>query len=116
MKSKIDKLSALKFVGKSLDTKELSELLSNSLGIFKKDLEFYQSLEKIYWLVENSTKLSVELEIAARENDFDENTMGNGYWSFIHSYSAIEEKVLKICKQLTKNRDKFLFKKKFYVK
>lgn len=115
MKSKIDKLSALKFVAKSLDTQELSQRISENLTLFKGS-DFYQLLEKIYWQVENSTKLSAELEIAAYENDFDNNTIGNGYWSFIHSYNAVESNVLKICKQLSKNREKFLFKKKFYVK
>lgn len=115
MKSKSDKLGALKFVGKSVDIKELSEHISDNLKLFK-ETEFFTLLEKIYWQVESCAKLSVELEIAAHENDFDKNAAGNGYWSFIHNYNAAIKIVSKICKQLTKNRDKLLFNKKFYVK
>lgn len=115
MKSKSHKLSALKFVGKSVDIKELSELIRENLKLFK-DTEFYPLLEKFYWQLESSAKLSIELEVAAQENDFDKNVTGNGYWSFIHNYNAAIKVVSKICKQLRKNRDKLLFNKKFYVK
>ena len=115
MKSKSDKLNALKFIGRSVDTKELNDQISENLKLFN-NTEFYPLLEKIYWQVECSEKISVELEVAAHENDFDKNTAGNGYWSFILNYNAAIKKVSKICKQLTRNRDKLLFNKKFYVK
>lgn len=115
MKHKSDKLSALKFVPKPIDFKEIQETIGENLAIFK-DSEIFLVLEKIYYVVDSSEKLSSELESAAREYDFDENTHGNGYWSLNFNLNAALKNVLKICKQMTKKRDKLLFNKKNYVK
>jgi hypothetical protein len=115
MKHKSDKLSALKFVPNQIDFKEVNENIEENLKIFK-NCELFSIIEKIYYVVNNSEKLSGELENAAHENDFDENTHGNGYWSLICNLSAALKNVLKICKQMTKKRDKLLFNKKVYVK
>lgn len=115
MKSKAEKFSALKFTPESVDVTELCGKIDENLKFFK-NTELFLILEKIYWLVENSAKLSVELEVAAHECDFDTNSAGNGYWAFIHSYNAASEILMKICKKLALNREKVLFKKKFYVK
>lgn len=115
MKHKSDKLSALKFIPKPIDSKDVNEKIEENLKIFKGS-ELYSTLEKIYYEVEKSGKISCDLEGAARENDYDEHTYGNGYWSLICNQTAALKNVLKICKQLSKKRDKILFKKKVYIK
>lgn len=115
MKSKIEKFNALKFTPKSVDVFELCEKIDENLKFFK-NTELFPILEKIYWLVENSAKLSVELEVAAHECDFDENSAGNGFWAFIHSLNAAAEILMKKCKKLATNREKVLFNKKSHVK
>jgi hypothetical protein len=115
MKSKMEKFSVLKYTPKSANLSELCEKIDENLKFFK-NTEIFLILEKIYWLVENSEKLSVELEVAAHECDFDTNSAGNGFWAFIHCFNTASEILMKICKKLSTNREKVLTKKKFYVK
>ncbi|XP_075166336.1 hormone-sensitive lipase [Haematobia irritans] len=60
--------------------------------------------------------LTREIEEFASRYDFDANTPGNGYRSFISVVDSCIEYGLSICKNLTSSRSTLFFRKKSYMK
>ena len=118
MKSKIeDKFARLKFIPPTFDVEHLQTNVFDNYNYFcthknPESSQLASALQKLNVNLEKLSVLKVILENHAREFDYDENTPGNGFWSYIHNFGCAVKNVRKICKQLTKNRDKMLFKKK----
>lgn len=53
---------------------------------------------------------------AAPSYDFDENTPGNGYASFVSVVDACIRHGVKLCKQVCINRDSFFFRASYYMR
>jgi len=63
-----------------------------------------------------ANRLVLQIEAFAHEYDFDEQTPGNGYRSFIYVTNACITHGVGICQQLTATRSAMFFRKKFYMK
>ncbi|XP_070068562.1 hormone-sensitive lipase [Drosophila takahashii] len=63
-----------------------------------------------------ANRLVQQIEAFAHEYDFDEQTPGNGYRSFIYVTNACITHGIGICQQLTATRSTMFFRKKFYMK
>ncbi|KAL7041373.1 hypothetical protein ACKWTF_000748 [Chironomus riparius] len=118
MKSKIeDKFARLKFVPPTFEVEHLQTNVFDNYNYFcthknPESSQLASALQKLNVNLEKLSVLKVILESRAREFDYDENTPGNGFWSYIHNFGCAVKIVRKICNQLTKNRDKMLFNKK----
>lgn len=65
----------------------------------------------------NKTQILInQIDSFCHEYDLDEHTIGNGYRSFIALYGSALKHSSKIVKSVSKNRGKWLFRKKFYLK
>lgn len=78
--------------------------------------EFDGLFRKICDLVESSMKTVKKIEKFAGLYDFDEQTPGNGYWSFVFIYEAAMSHTLSVCEDLVKKRDSWRFQRRSYVK
>lgn len=56
------------------------------------------------------------VRVAAPSYDYDENTPGNGYASFVSVVDACICHGVKLCKQVCINRDSFFFRASFYMR
>lgn len=63
-----------------------------------------------------ANRLVVQIQAFAHEYDFDEQTPGNGYRSFIYVTNACISHGSNICRQLLAFRSTLFFRKKFYMK
>lgn len=57
-----------------------------------------------------------ELRNVCHLYDFDPSVPGNGYRSFVSVVDTFIAYCIKICNQITANRDSFFFRKTFYAK
>lgn len=57
-----------------------------------------------------------EIEGFAALYDFSETSPGNGYRSFIYVYNAALNRAKDVCILIQKNRERLLFRKRFYEK
>lgn len=100
---------------------ELAKLASDNLEFFgdsvpARDFKFSLNFQN---LLENIKKLEPvirRIEKFAADYDFDENTRGNGYHSFVYVYNSAVRRLLKICKNVKINRGKIFFNKTCYKK
>jgi len=122
MKSKIEyKFARLKFVPPTFEVEHLRANVLDNYNYFcshknPESSQLSSALQKMTVNLEKLSDLKTILESRAREYDYDENTPGNGFWSYIHNFGCVVKNVRKTCKQLTKNREKMLFSKKSYSK
>lgn len=99
----------------------LIKLCNDNQEYFNKDTsengsKLHSNFAKIVEIVEKSTKILNEIESFAAEYDFDENTPGNGYRSFIFIFKAAVKHTENACKYIVENRGKFLFRKSVNAK
>lgn len=119
---KIKTFAKLKFIPQSNEQLEyLRENVYHNIEYFKaqkntESTQLVENLEQLEINLENTVKILKNLEIAAQECDYDANTPGNGFWSYVHNLNCATKSANKVCRQLTKNREKLLFNKKFYIK
>jgi hypothetical protein len=66
--------------------------------------------------LENCSRFIEEIKSFAGEYDFDEETRGNGFWSFVDIFESAVKKTTKINKELITNREKILFRADSYAK
>ncbi|KAG5674631.1 hypothetical protein PVAND_004585 [Polypedilum vanderplanki] len=120
MKSKeLKKFANLKFSSHSIEVDQLILSVLDSIEFFKTQKDSSQlsnGLQQFNLHLEKLSKIANTLENAARECDYDINSPGNGYWSYIHSFNCAIKIMQNTFKQMTKNREKILFNKKFYIK
>ena len=60
--------------------------------------------------------LTKNIEAFAGIYDFDAQTPGNGYRSFVYIFNSAVKHTEKICKYITSNRGNLLFRKSAYLK
>lgn len=73
-------------------------------------------LKKLKKSLENCDEKIVEIESFASDYDFDHETPGNGYRSYVDVYNSAIKKSLKLCEQLITSREKILFRADYYAK
>ena len=100
---------------------ELSNICVSNSDYFQNDNTIIGSrlLTSFNGLKENLEKSLILIEIIvnfSHEYDFDENTKGNGYESFVHIYHAAVNYSMKIAKYISDNRGSLLFRKNLYFK
>lgn len=72
--------------------------------------KFHESFTKIAENLLRSKPILDKIELFAPDFDFDENTPGNGYRSFIFIFNAALKYTENTCKYIDDNRGKFLFR------
>lgn len=100
---------------------QLMQYCANNREYFNKDRGsvgtlLCSSFCKIEESLKKSTALLSEVETFAGEYDFDEQTPGNGYRSFIYIFNAAATHTLVISKHIAENRGKLMFRKSVYAK
>lgn len=73
-------------------------------------------LKKLKKSLENCDAQIVQIESFASDYDFDHETPGNGYRSYVDVYNSAIKKSLKLCEQLITSREKILFRADYYAK
>lgn len=107
--------------GKYILVQELSNMCVSNSDYFQNDNTLIGSrlLTSFNGLKENLEKSVMLIEMIgnfSHEYDFDENTKGNGYESFVHIYHAAVNYSMRIAKYITDNRGRLLFRKNLYLK
>lgn len=98
---------------------ELIQLIDNSLAYFdneRKSPKLILNLRRFKFTVEKCLKFVEEIEKFAHEYDFDEETCGNGFRSFIDIFDAAVQRALRICRKLIISRKKIIFRADQYNK
>lgn len=86
---------------------------SDSSGNGTKLFECFTSIVQVLMSSRNSVEV---VESFAGDYDFDENTPGNGYWSFLNIYFSALTGALKTANYIFDNRNSLLFRKSYYLK
>lgn len=97
----------------------LAQAIINSVEHFDKTQKFTELAKKLQDLKKSLEKCDekiVEIESFAGDYDFDHDTPGNGYRSFVDVFNSAIKKTLKLCEQLITNRGKILFRADYYAK
>lgn len=100
---------------------ELIRMSVSNVEFYKSDrsfvgLKMHASFAKAIEFLEKSVMVTKKIENFAADYDFDGDTPGNGYRSFIHIFTAAVKHTEKICKYVTENRGYLLFRKSVYMK
>lgn len=100
---------------------ELIKLCCSNLAFYKKDntivgARMYACIEKLQLFLEKSVPVIREVQDFAPKYDFDENTPGNGYRSFVYIFDCAIRHTLKTTKYIDENRGNLLFRKSSYMK
>uniref|UniRef100_A0A2S2NUX5 Hormone-sensitive lipase n=1 Tax=Schizaphis graminum TaxID=13262 RepID=A0A2S2NUX5_SCHGA len=74
------------------------------------------SFEQLFENIGNIKPLVFELRNVYHLYDFDPSIPGNGYRSYVTVVDLFIAHCIKICNQMTANRDSFFFRKAFYTK
>lgn len=72
---------------------------------------FHDNFKKIIDLIKTSLVVVNEIETFAGSYDFDENTPGSGYRSFVYIHEAALRHTHKLSTQVINNRDSWFFRK-----
>lgn len=78
--------------------------------------KLHSNFIKIAELLEKSKTILDEIESFAADFDFDKDTPGNGYRSFVFIFNAAVKYIESHLKYIAENRGKFLFRKSLHAK
>lgn len=100
---------------------QLIELCENNAKIFQNDTtengqRLYLSLLSIKDNILNNLPVYNRLENVVQRYDFDENTPGNGYRSFLNIYNVVIDNTIQLNKRISSKCGSVLFRKAFYTK
>lgn len=100
---------------------ELIRMCNNNIEHYTTDKSFAGSkmcwnFEKMKNYLEKSVPVLKEIESFAHYYDYDENTPGNGYRSFIFIFECAFKYSMKTCQYITEYRATLLFRKNLYLK
>lgn len=95
----------------SISNVEFYKLDQSSLGI-----KLHTIFTNIIELLERSQPVISVIGSFAGAYDFDENTRGNGYRSFLYIFDCAAKHAEKICRYISENRGNLLFRKGLYMK
>jgi hormone-sensitive lipase len=114
-------------ISKSMMTKKY-ESVNELVGICGENFNYYQNdktfvgsrmcsnFEKLKEFLQKSVPVIKEIETFAHTYDFDDETPGNGYRSFIFIYESAVDYSMKVCHYINDNRRSLLFRKSLYQK
>lgn len=99
----------------------LKSVIHNNIDYYKTDestngLKLHGAFLGIIDHLDEAQPLIQEIEILCKLYDFDENTPGNGYRSFVKVFDCAINHTLKIVKYVTESRASLLFRKSTYTK
>lgn len=98
---------------------ELIQSIDNSVRYFdneNKSQQLIVNLRRLKASVERCLKFIEKIDNFAHEYDFDKETVGNGYRSFVDIFDSAVERALKIGKKLIVDREKYFFRASSYSK
>lgn len=98
---------------------ELIQSIDNSVRYFDKETKSQQlivNLRRLEASVERCFKFIEEIDNFAHEYDFDKETIGNGYRSFVDIFDSAVQRALEVGKKLIVDREKFFFRAGGYSK
>lgn len=113
LKYEVTKWSSLNKLAHSLITK------CENNGIYftsYRDVEFVEIIGNIADIVKTSIDTVAAIEQFAGLYDFDEQTPGNGYRSFVFIYETALIHALRVCDEIAVKRDGWFFRRSHYVK
>lgn len=95
------------------DAVDLINAIDNNIDHFDKSNKF-QSLNlsfcQLKLAIEKCVKASEEIHDFAFKYDFDDQTAGNGFRSFLNIFDSAIKKASKVCSRVTKRRENFIFR------
>lgn len=99
----------------------LKSIICNNIDYYAKDestngLKLHAAFLGIIDQLEEARPLLDTIQLFCKDFDYDENTPGNGYRSFIKVFDAAINHTSKIVKHVTENRASLLFRKNNYTK
>lgn len=99
----------------------LKELCQNNIEYFEKDdtskgQRIHGALIGIIDHLQRARPLVQEIREFASSYDFDEQTPGNGYRSFVFVVDQSVKHSVKLCRYIMENRNSLLFRKSIYMK
>lgn len=112
----------------SISADEKSDIAGELITMCVSNVDFYRhdksyvgvkihaSFQKLVDILEKSQPVLSEIESFAGRYDFDTETPGNGYRSFVFIFDAGLQHTVKICRYITDNRGNLLFRKSLYMK
>ncbi|CAG9797696.1 unnamed protein product [Chironomus riparius] len=100
---------------------ELITMCMNNIEHYTTDKSFAGTrlcfnFEKLKDYLDKSVPVIKEIEEFAPYYDYDENTPGNGYRSFVFIFECALKYSMKTCQYITENRASLLFRKNLYLK
>ena len=100
---------------------ELITMCMNNVEHYTTDKSFAGTrlcfnFEKMKDYLDKSVPVIKEIEEFAPYYDYDENTPGNGYRSFVFIFECALKYAMKTCQYITENRASLLFRKNLYLK
>lgn len=90
------------------------DIIDDNINYFKTDKELTQVLENIKDYYKKLQKLTSVVDKFSYKFDFDENTKGNGYRSFVDFSNIYLRKAEENCEDLKFKRENLLFTKEEY--
>jgi Hormone-sensitive lipase (HSL) N-terminus len=93
---------------------DFDEIICDNLNYFRDDGELTQILKSIKKTYKKLQTFSDRVEEFCHKFDFNENSRGNGYSSYVYVSRAYISKTKELCDELKLNRQKFFFKKDKY--
>lgn len=97
----------------------LLKQLDNNIEFFDKNAKYPTlslGLRNLKNFVTKCARSVEEIKIFATEYDFNDETSGNGYHSFVDIFDSAVKKTTKVCQQLISSREKILFRADNYAK
>ena len=99
----------------------LKSIICNNIDYYKSDestngMKIHGAFLGIIDNLDEARPLVTEIEEFCELYDFDENTPGNGYRSFIKVFDCAINHTFKIVKYVTESRSSLLFRKNTYTK
>lgn len=98
-------------ISMSVSNAEFYEHDQSSIGV-----KLHAIFANIIELLEKSMPVIHTIESFAGIYDFDENTPGSGYRSFVYIFHCAAIHSEKICRYISENRGNLLFRKSLYMK
>lgn len=98
---------------------ELIQTIDNNVGYFDKEQKsqkLIDSLRRLKLTLKKCSKSVDEIENFAHEYDFDEETPGNGFRSFVEIFDSAVQRALKLGRKLIIAREGTFFRADKYSK
>lgn len=113
----MESLTEIPHVSHENPSENLIKTIDNNIEFFvKENKSLSANLNQFKIVVEKCAKAVDEIGTFAKNYDFDEQTAGNGYRSFLDISSSAVKKSAKVCSQLIRARRSIFFRADNYAK